>query len=86
MEAHKSFRTSESLRHCSTSPAFVSPQLVGIPPGMGWGIRFLFGFRSSWLYHARGITELYFVVRFESRFRGVHHVLRFKSGFMTHSS
>src|SRR5258706_13033366 len=49
-------------------------------------MRSLFGFRSSRLYQARGITELYFVIRFESRFRGAHHVLRLGSRFMTRSS
>src|SRR6266404_9603171 len=35
----------------------------------------MFGFRSSRLHHASGITEFYFLVRFEAGFRGAHHIL-----------
>jgi hypothetical protein len=37
-------------------------------------------------HDAGGITGLYFVVPFESRFRVTHHVLRLGSRFMTRSS
>jgi hypothetical protein len=35
----------------------------------------LLWFRAGRRHHTRGVTELYFVVRLGSRFRGAHNVL-----------
>jgi hypothetical protein len=47
----------------------------GLRLGCGRRTRPFFGFRAGRLHHARSATELYFVVRLESRFRGAHDVL-----------
>src|ERR1700687_1305873 len=84
MEAHKSFRTSERLSPlaiisgvCFSAANRGCAWRGGGGFGLRWGcgIRSLSRFRSSRLRPVRGITESYLVVRFESPFRGVHHIL-----------
>jgi len=64
MEAHKSFRTSERLAPLAIISRVRFSAANRDSAGMGFDIHRLFGFRASRPHHARGVSELHFVVRF----------------------